>query len=89
MRKKRLKERLTRRRPECSDKPYRVNLKSIKIAMGWMDLKKKWNMCRGKEVLSITEADVKETLKNVPNWKSRGLDEVSGFWTKDFNSLHT
>ena len=40
------------------------------------------------EKLDINKECLKKILDRIPNWKSRGLDLVQGFWLKNFRSLH-
>lgn len=40
------------------------------------------------EEISISEHDVKEQVKSMPNWKAPGPDGIQGFWLKRFSNLH-
>ena len=40
------------------------------------------------ESIDITDEEVKNMLKRMPNWKAPGPDGVQGFWLKNFTSMH-
>ena len=55
----------------------------------WLQQLRNENREREKqEEVMITLEKLKKQLKKVPNWKAPGLDEVHGFWIKNFKSLH-
>ena len=36
----------------------------------------------------ITEGDVKNKVKSIPNWKGPCPDAIQGYWLKNFTTLH-
>ena len=51
-------------------------------------MKTEMEIVQQQEDLIIFVEEVRSILRKVPNWKAARLDEILGFWIKDFQNLH-
>ena len=54
----------------------------------WLkDVKIELERDEGQNKIDITKDKMMRVMRKMPNWKSRGPDNVQGYWLKEFNSI--
>ena len=59
-----------------------------KLAARLQEIKEKENKRIRQIFPEITTSKVRNQLKKTPNWKPPGIDELHGYWLKNFRALH-
>ena len=54
----------------------------------WLKDLKNRSLCVTQQDVLISEANVRQKCKRMPNWKTPGFDGAQGFWLKRMTSCH-
>ena len=52
------------------------------------DVKKELEQGEGKDKIDITKDKMMGVMRQMPNWKAPGPDNVQGYWLKNMTPLH-